>query len=348
MHRASAAKPRTLTTTESRPTTSAAQSPQLADRLAQVERLFPVPRMPPAELSIRLKTSPLLRRLVPTRFVVSRAERKGEAVWQEAGREHERALETMAAVVCGTAREPELAELSRRHVIENHVWDGLFWQRWGPPRIEPRSRELLLELAASPRGMILSPCHIGPYFRSGRLFEALGIKTYAASGEWFFQAPSNDYWGRRLARWRRSVWRIRLVPATGSYEVLRALLARGECVWVYFDMPGRRQTPFLGKTAALADGTVRLAEETGAPIVPMRARRAAHEVWLDVGTPLEAADFRDTEALQRELARRHDAWILELPEAMAPPRAFGWEDGATAQGWSRPRSQRTDKTSPVG
>jgi lauroyl/myristoyl acyltransferase len=315
--------------------------------LAEAERIWPAPRMPPAELSIRLKTSPLLRRLVPDRLAVGRAERKGEAAWREGGRARDRALEAMAAVVCGTPREPELADVARRHVIENHAWDALFWQRWGPPRTEPQARVLLHELAASPRGSILSACHVGPYFRSGRVLVHLGIKTYAVSGEWFFDQPSSDYWGRRLARWWQAVGNIRLVRSKGSYEVLRALLQRGECVLVYFDMPGRRETRFLGKTAALADGTARLARETGAPILPMRARRDGHEVWLDLGTPIEPSEFRDADQLQRELARRHEEWILEHPAAMAAPSEFGWEDGATPQGWSGPRSQHATTTSPA-
>ena len=105
---------------------------------------------------------------------------------------------------------------------------------------------------------------------------------------------------------------------------------------VYFDMPGRRETRFLGKPATLADGSARLSVEADVPILPVRARRVGHRAWLDVAAPLDPRDFADVGDLHDAMAAVHESWILEFPAAMADPRGFGWADGATADAWTRP------------
>ena len=101
-------------------------------------------------------------------------------------------------------------------------------------------------------------------------------------------------------------------------------------------MPGRRGTHFLGKPAMLADGTARLALQADALVLPMRTRRAGATVWLDVDAAFDPRDFPSVQALHDALAAHHERSILEFPPAMEAPSTFGWDDGATAQGWIRP------------
>jgi len=329
--------------------TSTAPRRELSPRahlLATVMRSMPPPRMPPASLALRLKTSPAIRLTVPTRLAVSRAEIKGAKIWQERGGEHDRALETITAIVSGTPRERELTELAREHVIERRALNALYWQPWSAPLLQASARARLRELLDSERGAILSACHVGPYNRSSLAIQRLGYAPFIVSGGWFFEPPPAGYWGRRLARSWRAARRSRLVRAERSFEQLCTLLRAGETTLIYFDLPGRRETPFLGKTATLADGTVRLACECDVPVVPIRARRERHRVWLDVGATLDPRELGDSEQLQQSLARLHEQWILETPAAMEDPREFGWGDGATARAWSRPRSQHAARSSP--
>jgi len=86
----------------------------------------------------------------------------------------------------------------------------------------------------------------------------------------------------------------------------------------------------------LADGSARLAFEADALIVPLRARRAGHRVWVDIGTPLDPREFSGVEALHDALAVLHERWILEDPAAMADPNSFGWDHGAGPHAWIRP------------
>jgi lauroyl/myristoyl acyltransferase len=243
----------------------------------------------------------------------------------------------METIVAGTPRAHEITELAREHLIESEADRALFWQRWTTPRVDARSAARLREALSGDRGVLLSSCHIGPYHRSMSVLAALGCVPYAVAGPWFFEKPSPNYWGRRIARWRRGS-SSRLIRSNGSFPILRALLERAELVFLFFDMPGPHQTRFLGKPVTLADGSARLALEADALVLPLRARRAGHRVWVDVAAPLDPRDFADVDELHDALAALHESWILELPAAMADPSSFGWAAGASAEAWIRPPS----------
>ncbi len=295
-----------------------------------------VPRMPRATLRVRLGTSPAIRRMLPARLMVARAERKADRLWREQAPDRAYALRTMEAVVAGTEREAELEQIAERHLAEVQVWDELFWQPWTAPRVDPRSRELLLDTCTGERGVVLSACHVGPYFNKAIALVALGIEPYVVAGDFYFEEPSNDRWGRRVARWRRGSPGLPLVRPRGSFAVLAKVLARGEIVLVYFDMPGPRESRFLGKSAMLADGTARLAVETDSLVLPLRSYRDGHRLGLRAREPIDPRDFDGVDALHAELARNHEREILAEPEAMADPADFGWGAGATPQAWTRP------------
>lgn len=290
--------------------------------------------MPPARLDVWLKTSPLLRRLIPTQPLIERAERRGRALWDRSPDERERAIAAMEAIVAGTARSAEVEELARAHLIERQVDMVLFWQPWSADA-EEHSASLLRDALSAGRGVLLSACHQGQYYRSMYALPLARDSHYSVVGGWLFERPSHDHWGRRVARWRKAMVG-RPVPANGSYPLLAALLERGECVYLFYDMPGRRETHFLSKTALLADGSARLAVEADALVVPVRARRDGERVCVDALPALDPRDFADADELHDALAVLHEGWILEEPAAMADPNSFGWDGGATALGWSRP------------
>jgi lauroyl/myristoyl acyltransferase len=294
--------------------------------------------MPAASLRVRIKTSPSLRRLLPSRVALKMARRRGEAKWEHSAEDRQIALAGMETIVAGTPRAPELTELARAHLIEEVIDHTLFWQPWRALRIDAQSKRVLREALAQDRGLLLSLCHTGPYYRataSGVV--QLGRVPYSVVGRSFYEKPTQDYAGRHLALFRKRL-RTWLVLADGSYPILRALLENGEIVELYFDRPGLHETRFLGKTATLADGTARLALETNALVLPMRARRLGHGGCLDVGMPLDPKDFAHAEELHERLAVVHEAWILEYPESMRDPRSFGWGQWATADSWIRPKS----------
>ncbi len=294
--------------------------------------------MPPASLSVRLKTS-RLRELIPTRFVVRRAERRGRALWRESAAAREDALAVIGTIV-GEGRSPaELAELAEQHLVEVEVERALFWQRWARPRESAESHANLEQARASARGVIVSCAHQGPTGPGHAAMTSQRYTTYSTSAPWFFERPSHDHWGRRLARWHRRLYarNQRPLPSLGAFPVLRAMLAEGEMVLIQFDMPGSRQTRFLGKPVMLTMGTSRLAFQSDALVLPMLNYRVAHRVWADFMAPLDPREFADEHAMHEALAVIHERWILAAPATLEDPRREGaWESGATPEAWSRP------------
>jgi lauroyl/myristoyl acyltransferase len=294
--------------------------------------------MPVASLPTWVKTSPWLRRLLPTPLVFKMASRRGRARWERSPEDRENAVAAMETIVAGTPRAHELTELARAHLMGRVVDQALFWQPWRKLILDAQSMTRLHNALAQGRGVLLSLSHFGQYHRATTSgFWSVERVVYVVAGRSFFATPTADYAGRYLARWRK-LNHSPLVLSDGSFPVLQALLERGEIVVLYFDRPGGHATRFLGKTAALADGTARLAVETNALVLPMRARRVDYRGWLDVGAPLDPQDFASVDELHSRLAAVHESWILEYPESMRDPRSFGWGQWATAESWIRPKS----------
>jgi lauroyl/myristoyl acyltransferase len=313
---------------------STQQTPELSVALDAIARRPRPPRMPPAGLDIVVKTSPLLRRLVPTRLAVHRAELQGQALWEHSRSEREQAIAVIESIVAGTARAGEAEELARLYMREVKVDTALCWQPWSA-QMDADSLALLRKIRSRGRGILLSACHVGPFYRSMHAFPAGSRSHYTVAGPWLFDRPSHDYWGRRIARWRKNALG-HLLMSKGSFPLLRELLARGETVYLFFDLPGKRETQFLGKPALLADGSARLAFEADALVVPLRARRVGHRVTVDLAPALDPRELADVDALHDRLAAQHEGWILEHPEAMADPNSFGWDDGAGPYAWIHP------------
>ncbi len=294
--------------------------------------------MPPAPLAIRLKTS-RLRELIPTRLVIHRAERRGRTLWKQDGAARENALAVIETIVADWRPTAELAKLAQQYLVEVEVERALFWQRWVRPLKDATSTANLEQALASGRGVLVSVCHQGPMGPGHAAITSPRHTLYSTSAPWFFAQPSHDYWGRRLARWRRQLYarNQRALSSAGAFGVLQLLLEAGELVLIQFDMPGSRETRFLGKPVMLTTGTVRLAVQADALVLPMRNRRVAHRVWVDIEAPLDPRDFADDHVLHEALAAVHERWILDSPATLEDPRREGaWEAGATAAAWLRP------------
>jgi lauroyl/myristoyl acyltransferase len=283
-----------------------------------------------------------LRRVLPAQLLVRRAEARGAADWDAGQADREHALAAMEAIVGGTPRAGELERLARQHLIDREAHSVLFWLPWKMPSMDRTSIEHVRAALSSGRGVLASSCHLGPIFLHIWPLSEMRMAN-VVSGPWFFEEPTPDAWGRRLARWRKQLEQRdeRLLSSAGVFARASALLEQGELVIMYFDMPGSRRTQFLGKPVMLASGTARLAVATDALVLPVRARREGHRVWSDAQAPLDPRDFSGHEQLQDALAGAHERWILERPSALEDPNRGGaWEGGASAREWARPAEPR--------
>jgi hypothetical protein len=313
-------------------------APAQPSAVVMPERPAP-PRMPSAELRIRVKTSPALRRLVPTRLAVKRATRRAAETWKHDASARADAIAATQTIIAGTPRADEIDEIARGHLIEDEAQRAMFWQPWVTPIRDPLSTERMLEALTDTRGVLLCPSHTGPYAGTPELFmETLGHELLLTGGPWFFDEPTPDLWGRRLARWRKGS-KAPIINSKGSFQFLADLLKQGACVHLFFDMPGPHSTHFLGKPVMLANGAARLAVQADARILPLRSIRAGHHKRVEVGAPLDPRELTGVDDLHDALAAQHERWILERPAEMTDPRSFGW--AATPTGWDRP--QRADE-----
>ncbi len=312
--------------------------PDLQSALDAARRPIAKQQLPAASLRVRLGTSPGLRRLVPRALAVRRALARGEHVWANSPQEREQSLASIEVIVAGTSRAGEAQELARARVVETEVMRTLFWYPWERVRVDPQSLGLLREAREAGRGVILSSCHLGPYYQTSSVGELLGSPVFALVGDWMLGEFQPGYWGRLIAR-RVDGMRTngaRILPAAGSFPVLLALLQAGESALIQFDVPGRERVQFLGKPVMMRTGTAKLSMQSGALVAPVRTRREGHHVWLDAAKPLDPHDFSDALEMHCALASLHEPWVLEYPQALEDPLRSGAWVGATPEGWPTP------------
>ncbi|MGK0359669.1 MAG: KDO2-lipid IV(A) lauroyltransferase [Bradymonadia bacterium] len=163
-----------------------------------------------------------------------------------------------------------------------------------PPPIEVRGEATLRAALAEGRGVLVLSAHLGN-------FEAL----VRAAGR--FDVPVHVITKRFSGRASQRGWqRIRhdgpSFFGAGSARAIHAALARGEIVADVLDQhapPGRAVwVPFFGRVAATMPDLVRLAHQSGAPIVPLFTRRSAGRHIVTVHAPIEL-----TGALVEDVAR---------------------------------------------
>ena len=296
-------------------------SAEMNAALEVIRRRYVVPRMPRASRAIRVETSPLRHSVLPARLLVKQAAHRGQAKWAQSVSEREGAMRTMEALIVGTAHGPELRELARLFLIERQIESALFWRRPWSAKVDAPSAARLEAALSGDRGVLLSACHLGPHYHLSCAAPFRGRETYLVAGRLFFEPQQDSYWARFQARLRKGT-RSRAVLSEGSFPILQALLERGDAVFVHFDMPGRRATHFLGKSTMLADGSAQLAFRADALVLPLRARRAGHRVWVDAAAPLDPREFAHADELHDALAAHHERWILENPAAMEHPAAL--------------------------
>ena len=150
------------------------------------------------------------------------------------------------------------------------------------PPLEVHGEETLRRVLDEGRGVLVLSAHLGN-------FEAL---VRAAGG---FDVPVHVITKRFSGRSAQRGWQNirRDGPGffgAGSARAIRAALARGEIVADVLDQnapPGRAVwVPFFGRPAATMPDLVRLAHQSGAPIVPLFTRRAAGRHLVSVHAPI--------------------------------------------------------------
>ena len=280
-----------------------------------------------------------LRCRVPLALKIITAELLGRIDCWRKPRDLAEARRITEAIVAGTDLEPRAETIARRRLVAERVREASFWRaRWD--RDPVLGADNIHAALAHGRGVIVSFCHLGAFQSSiAPLYREARRVTYIATNRWIVDPPDGSEWGARVEHWRRGLARLdgRIVRMPGSFDTVRALLERGEVTMLAFDVPGRMDTHFLGKSVMLTGGTASLAFQTDALVLPLRRARRGLSIPSEFGAPIDSRDYADERSLHAALAAVHEAWILDRPAALeSPGRSGAWEHEARPTGWALP------------
>lgn len=189
---------------------------------------------------------------------------------------------------------------------------------------------------AGGKGAIIVTAHVGPFDYIMQLLHQRGYKMTSVTGRTTSRFVFDGI------TWLRRRHNANIVEATpsGIRRVFQAL-RQGECAAFLgdFDFFGTgMKVTFFGYPASIPQGPVRIARETGAPIVPLFARRVGNRQTLIMHQPFVVEKTRDMEAdfkaalaklvdsLERGIGGAPEQWVMFqkmwplAPIAPSPPR----------------------------
>jgi lauroyl/myristoyl acyltransferase len=278
-----------------------------ADRLAAVEvassHLFPADDRP---LRARLHARPGVRRALGRRRAVRIARARGRVEWALARPARAAALARARALLGPDADAGEIRRLARAHLVELAIQGELSWHPWEARRMPVRGLEHLEAARAAGRGTIIAPAHAGAVYHLLHALAGRGHKVYVV----WRRRPDHPLPAGAPGRWIRaqhaSIERAggRFVYTGDAFEVLAALLERGELCWLNWDVPGTLPVRVLDRPARVRSGIARLARQTGAPVVPALVWREGDGQVAELLPALDPAGHAGDRELLEELVRR--------------------------------------------
>ncbi len=187
-------------------------------------------------------------------------------------------------------------------------------------KVVPGSWEILEEAVAARKGAILITAHLGPFDLVG---SALRTRGYPLSA---LTARTTNRMVFHGITFLRSSHDMRVIEASsgGLRDIIR-LLQRGEMVILLSDRDfflSGRDAIFFGEPTTLPIGAVRLARDTGAPIIPFFAHREGRRTRMTVRPPISVrcsdnrnADIADAlkvvaMELEQAIGEAPDQWVL--------------------------------------
>ncbi|MFL5913175.1 MAG: hypothetical protein ACJ768_21730 [Gaiellaceae bacterium] len=268
----------------------------------------------------RLYATEALHRLIPDRMALRIAYGIGwlRWYWPSARR---KAIARVSLTVKGTPREGEERKLARRELSIQAMRRELEWRSRLLDRAQIDGLDRLERIRRSGRAMLLTGAHIGS--ESTRCLSRRGVRYAVATGPWLdpdAKVERRGYRAYRARERRRSgeARGIRYVIMGGSFELLRALLERGETCFVMCDSPGSMRTRMAGKVARLASGPAMLAHQTGAVVVPVTSVLDTRGLHLEILEPIDPRTLGGPQEMVDRLAEIYGDAMVRHPEQVEP------------------------------
>jgi lauroyl/myristoyl acyltransferase len=222
----------------------------------------------------------------------------------------------------------EEGEIARRAISEFFKCVEIFWRPWLVDRGEVEGLHSYYRARAEGRGVIVVFPHFGIANAMPAVMATLGSDIWLVLSPHHYEDLGDGYAGRFARQTRAYVDRLgpghgiartggKIKAAPVIWQLLD-LLADGATVLIAFDVVGKLETPFLGRTVRLASGPAKAAIKSGSLVVPMVTRRRGAIPVLRFGDGIDPLEFDGADALQAQIARVMEEWALELPEAVWP------------------------------
>jgi phosphatidylinositol dimannoside acyltransferase len=191
---------------------------------------------------------------------------------------------------------------------------------------------LLREAHARGQGVIIATAHMGPFDLLGHAIHAQGVPMTVITGR-----TTSRFVFDAVTHLRQSHDLRMVEPTPGGVRRVIKALRQGEITVFLADYDffqnGIRMS-FFGRETTIPPGSIRIARDTGALVIPMFPRRTGDGYKLAVGEPFEVAKTRDVDAdvlagmeilksrLEEGIGANPDQWVLfqrAWPLEPAPP-----------------------------
>jgi len=179
---------------------------------------------------------------------------------------------------------------------------------------------VIADALATGKGAVLVTGHVGCFDFIGQSISAHGEKLTVVTGR---TTSRFIFDGVTWLRGARGAAMVEPTPS-GVRNVIRAL-RRGECTVFLADrdfFQNGRDVTFFGRRTTLPPGPVRIARDSGAPLVPIFTRRARHGHELRIFPPMTIEKTTDVDAdvqvglqrlaavLERGIGDSIDQWVM--------------------------------------
>ena len=173
------------------------------------------------------------------------------------------------------------------------------------------------------KGAVMVSAHLGAFDHIGQAMHARGYRMTTVTGR---TTSRFVFDGVQFLRRSRGADIVEATPS-GVRRALKSL-RRGDLCAIVTDrdfFENGRPVIFFGRPTTLPPGAVRIARDTGAPLVPAFARRDEHgygfaihpPIWVEKTSDIDADIDRGMAAvvaqLERAISRSPDQWVLFQP-----------------------------------
>jgi KDO2-lipid IV(A) lauroyltransferase len=260
-----------------------------------------------------------LVRFMPTRFRYWLADRCGSLSFRLSTTYRENVRANISQALGEPPESPQVTETAKAIFRTNarNFADLLVIPHVAPSRFVSAvplisgSWSYLDEAVAAGHGVVIMTAHLGPFDYLGQSLHVRGIRPTSVTGRttarFLFDAVT-------FLRRSRGMKIVEASPS-GIRRVIQGL-RRGECAVFVTDrdfFQNGKPVTLFGRETTLPPGPVRIARDTGAPIIPIFARRLSQSYGISI---VPAFHVEKTDDIETDIRRGMEQMALHLERAI--------------------------------